>query len=145
MWDSLVFFHAINASVMNTSSLNVLAKQKYFMFWNVKNVKSNIFYYLILFFKAADFIFISFFRYILFFSENKGIGVITSMSHIDVNYKSALLLETKCRILMSLSNLQKLIEDSFFEADIFNESLESKNKPGRASELESVLDILLTD
>ncbi|WP_285815952.1 hypothetical protein [Thomasclavelia cocleata] len=59
-------FHAINASVMNTSSLNVLAKQKYFMFWNVKNVTSNIFYYLILFFKAADFIFISFFRYIPF-------------------------------------------------------------------------------
>ncbi|WP_285815953.1 hypothetical protein [Thomasclavelia cocleata] len=67
------------------------------------------------------------------------------MSHIDVNYKSALLLETKCRILMSLSNLQKLIEDSFFEADIFNESSKSKNKPGRASELESVLDILSAD
>lgn len=67
------------------------------------------------------------------------------MSHLDVNYKSALLLETKCRILMSLSNSQKLLESSFYEADVFNVGSKSKNKPGRASGQQSVLGILSTD
>lgn len=81
----------------------------------------------------------------LFFNENKGISAITLMSHLDINYKSALLLETKCRILMSLSNSQKLLESSFYEADVFNVGSKSKNKPGRASEQQSVLGILSTD
>lgn len=40
----------------------------------------------------------------LFFNENKGYTAVDLCSAIDVNYKTALLLETKCRILMSLSN-----------------------------------------
>lgn len=81
----------------------------------------------------------------LFFNENKGISAITLMSHFDVNYKTALLLETKCRILMSLCHSQKLLKSSFYEADVFNVGSKSKNKPGRASEQQSVLGILSTD
>ena len=80
-----------------------------------------------------------------FFHENKGISAITLMSHLDVNYKSALLLEIKCRILMSLSNSQKLLESSFYEADVFYVGSRFKNRPGRASGQQSVLGILSTD
>lgn len=47
----------------------------------------------------------------LFFNENKGISAIALCSILDVNYKIALLLESKCRILMSLSNLDKLLDN----------------------------------
>ena len=45
----------------------------------------------------------------LFFNENKGISAISSCSILDVNYKTALLLESKCRILMSLSNSESCL------------------------------------
>lgn len=46
---------------------------------------------------------------------------------------------------MSLSNSQKLLESSFYEADVFNVGSKSKNKPGCASKQQSVLGILSTD
>ena len=55
----------------------------------------------------------------LFFNENKGISAIELCSILDVNYKTALLLESKCRILMSLSNSEKLLNSLFYEADVF--------------------------
>lgn len=45
----------------------------------------------------------------LFFNENSRICTIDLCSILDINYKTALLLESKCRILMSLSNLDKLL------------------------------------
>lgn len=48
---------------------------------------------------------------LLFFNENKGISAIALCSILDVNYKTAFLLESKCRILMSLSNLDKLLNN----------------------------------
>lgn len=45
----------------------------------------------------------------LFFKENKGISATALCSILDVNYKTVFLLERKCRILMSLSNLGKLL------------------------------------
>lgn len=81
----------------------------------------------------------------LFFNENKGISAIDLCSYLDVNYKTALLLETKCRILMSISNSRQLMESQFYEADIFHIGSKSKNKAGRASEQQSVLGILSTD
>ena len=64
---------------------------------------------------------------------------------LDVNYKSALLLETKCRILMSLSHSDKLLESHFYEADVFNVGAKSKNKAGRASKQQEILGVLSTD
>lgn len=81
----------------------------------------------------------------LFFSDNKGFSAVELCSILDVNYKTALLLETKCRILMSLSNADKLLESHFYEADVFNVGAKSKNKIGRASSQQSVLGILSTD
>ena len=53
----------------------------------------------------------------LFFSNNKGISAIEMRSHLDVNYKTALLLCRKCRILMKeSSNIWKL-DDLFYESD----------------------------
>ena len=54
----------------------------------------------------------------LFFNENKGISAVDLCSILDVNYKTALLLENKCRILMSLSNSDKLLNSLFYEADV---------------------------
>lgn len=81
----------------------------------------------------------------LFFNENKGLTAVDLCSMLDVNYKSALLLETKCRILMSLSNSDKLLESHFYEADVFNVGAKSKNKAGRASEQQEILGVLSTD
>lgn len=50
------------------------------------------------------------------------------MFHLDATYKFALLLETKSRILMSLSNSQKLLESSFYEAMVKKNSIFSKNR-----------------
>ena len=81
----------------------------------------------------------------LFFNENKGISAIELCSILGVNYKTALLLESKYRILMSLSNSDKLLNSLFYEADVFNIGAKSKNKAGRASEQQPVLGILSTD
>ena len=81
----------------------------------------------------------------LFFNENKGISAVDLCSILDVNYKTALLLENKCRILMSLSNSDKLLNSLFYEADVFNIGAKSKNKAGRASEQQPILGILSTD
>ena len=53
----------------------------------------------------------------LFFVSNKGISAIELRSHLDVNYKTALLLARKCRILMSDSNSTKRLDSLFYESD----------------------------
>lgn len=47
----------------------------------------------------------------LFFSA------IEMASELDVNYKTALKLCNKCRIFMSLSNSEKILDSLFYEAD----------------------------
>lgn len=58
----------------------------------------------------------------LFFNDNKEISAIDLTSTLDVNYKTAHLLKSKCRILilMSLINSDKFFNTLFYEADIFN-------------------------
>lgn len=80
----------------------------------------------------------------LFFSEPKGLTGVDLFNLLDVNYKTALLLETKCRILMSMSNSKKILESKFYEADVFNIGAVSKNKRGRSTEQQEVLGILST-
>ena len=81
----------------------------------------------------------------LFFNENKRINAINLCSILDVNYKTALLLESKCRIIMSLSNSDKMLNSLFYEADVFNIGAKSKNNAGRASEQQPILGMLSTD
>ena len=53
----------------------------------------------------------------LFFVNNKGISAVEMRSHLDVNYKTALLLARKCRILMRDSNNAKMLDSLFYESD----------------------------
>ena len=53
----------------------------------------------------------------LFFNPNKGISAVKMCSQLDINYKTALLLCRKCRILMFQSNSEKILDAMFYEAD----------------------------
>lgn len=53
----------------------------------------------------------------LFFTSTKGISAIELASELDINYKTALLLARKCRILMANSNSMKVLDSMFYEAD----------------------------
>ena len=53
----------------------------------------------------------------LFFVNNKGISAIEMRSHLNVNYKTALLLCRKCRILMRDSGNTWKLDDMFYESD----------------------------
>ena len=57
------------------------------------------------------------FRTLSIFFANKGIFAIGMASELDVNYKTALKLCNKCRIFMSLSNSEKILDSLFYEAD----------------------------
>lgn len=63
----------------------------------------------------------------LFFTSNKGLSAIEMASNLDVNYKTALLLCRKCRILMSYSNSEKILDALFYEADTVYIGAKSKN------------------
>lgn len=53
----------------------------------------------------------------LFFSANKGYSAIKMTSQLDIIYKTALKLCRKCRILMTLSNSEKILDSMYYEAN----------------------------
>ena len=53
----------------------------------------------------------------LFFNSSKGISAIELASDLNVNYKTALLLSRKCRLLMAKSNSDNLLDSMFYESD----------------------------
>ena len=53
----------------------------------------------------------------LFFVNSNGISAIELHSHLNVNYKTALLLARECRILMNDSNNTHKLEPLFYESD----------------------------
>jgi len=65
----------------------------------------------------------------LFFMSNKGLSAIELRSHLDVNYKTALLLCRKCRILMQDSNSNQKLNALFYESDTAYIGAKSK-EPG---------------
>ena len=65
----------------------------------------------------------------LFFTSNKGISALELRSVLDVNYKTALLLCRKCRILMKDSNAKHVLDSKFYEADVAYIGAKSK-EPG---------------
>lgn len=83
----------------------------------------------------------------LFFTANKGISAIDLSNELDVNYKTALLLARKCRILMSNSISEKILDSMFYEADVAYIGSKSKesHKQGVATEQQPFLVILSTD
>ena len=50
-------------------------------------------------------------------------------SQLDVNYKTALLLCRKCRVLMTECNSEKILDNMFYEADVAYIGSRS-NEPG---------------
>lgn len=67
-------------------------------------------------------------------------------SHLDVNYKTALLLCRKCRILMAESNSDKILDSMFYEADTAYTGASSKGEhmQGMAAEKQPFLAVLST-
>lgn len=72
----------------------------------------------------------------LFCWSNKGISAIKLASHLDVNYKSALKLCRKFRILMTLSNSEHILDSLFYEADTVYIDAKTSNKPGLSTDKE---------
>lgn len=83
----------------------------------------------------------------LFFNANKGISAIELASNLNVNYKTALLLARKCRILMSQSNGDKLLDSMFYESDVTYIGSTSKEPghQGMGTEKQPFLVVLSTD
>lgn len=54
----------------------------------------------------------------IFFTSNKGVITMEMRSQLDVNYKTALLLCRKCRVLMTECNSEKILDNMFYEADV---------------------------
>lgn len=65
----------------------------------------------------------------LFFTSNNGCSAIEMASQLDVNYKKALKLCRKCRVLMTLSNNEKTLDNLFYEADTLYIGARTANKP----------------
>lgn len=82
----------------------------------------------------------------LFFVSTKGISGIELATQLDINYKSALLLARKCRILMAQSNSEQILDSMFYEADTTYIGAKSKgeNKQGVGTEQQSFLSMLST-
>ena len=82
----------------------------------------------------------------LFFNNSKGISAMDMKSHLDVNYKTALLLCRKCRILMAESNSDKILDSMFYEADTAYIGVSSKGEhmQGMATEKQPFLAVLST-
>lgn len=81
----------------------------------------------------------------MFFTANKGLSAIEMASQLDVNYKTALKLCKKCRILMSLSNSEKILDNIFYEADTAYIGSKKDSKPGMSTEQQPFLAVLSTD
>ena len=65
----------------------------------------------------------------LFFSANKGYSAIKMTSQLDIIYKTALKLCRKCRILMTLSNSEKILDSMYYEADTIYIGAKTDEKP----------------
>lgn len=83
----------------------------------------------------------------LFFSSNKGVSAIELASQLEVNYKTALLLARKCRILMAESCSDKIMDSLFYEADVAYIGAKStgEGRQGCGTEQQSCLFLLSTE
>ena len=65
----------------------------------------------------------------LFFSANKGCLAVEMASQLGVNYKTALKLCRKYRILMILSNSENILDNMYYEADTIYIGAKTDDKP----------------
>lgn len=81
----------------------------------------------------------------LIFSSTNGISSEKIAKELKINYKSACLLNTKCRILMRQSNSGKRLDSKFYESDVAYIGSPSEGKPGLSTDKQPVLFIFSTD
>lgn len=83
----------------------------------------------------------------LFFTANKGLSAVELANELEVNYKTALLLCRKYRILISQSKSDKILDGLFYETDVSYICSKSKEerKLGVVTEQQPFLVVLSTD
>lgn len=81
----------------------------------------------------------------LIFTSRNGITSESLAEQLKVNYKTALLLNTKCRILMRESNNEKVLNSKFYESDVVYIGAPSSGKRGLGTEKQPCLVVLSTD
>ena len=88
----------------------------------------------------------SLFGFFFFFNANKGISAAEMCSQLGINYKTALLLSRKCKILKAQSNNEKIFDAMFYEADTayIGSRSEGEHCQGCATEQQPFLAVLST-
>ena len=82
----------------------------------------------------------------LIFSSKRGISDMELAEELKVNYKTACLLQTKCRILMKDSNSKTTLDSSFYESDVAYIGAPSHNgKRGLGTDKQAFLIVLSTE
>lgn len=81
----------------------------------------------------------------LIFSSKNGISSENLAAELKINYKTACLLNTKCRILMRESNSEKRLDSKFYESDVAYIGSSTEGKPGLSTDKQPVLFVLSTD
>lgn len=79
----------------------------------------------------------------LIFNDKRSISSMELAEELKVNYKTACLLQTKCRILMRNSNSSKKLDSSFYESDVAYIG-SPKGKQGMGTEKQAYLVVLST-
>ena len=81
----------------------------------------------------------------LVFTSCDGISSVELAKELKVNYKTACLLQSKCRILMHDSNASKMLDSQFYESDVAYTGTPSKNgKRGLGTDKQPFLIVLAT-
>lgn len=81
----------------------------------------------------------------LIFTSKNGISSEDLAEELEVNYKTACLLNTKCRILMRESNCEKTLDSMFYESDVAYIGSPSEGKRGLGTSKQPCLVVLSTD
>lgn len=75
----------------------------------------------------------------LVFTDKRSISSMKLAEELKVNYKTACLLQSKCRILMRSDNLKKTLDSGFYESDVAYIGAPSKGKQGMGTDKQAYL------
>ena len=80
----------------------------------------------------------------LIYADKRSISSLELTEELNVNYKTACLLQTKCRLLMRSSNTKQMLDSSFYESDVVYIGAKSEGKQGMGTDKQAFLVILST-
>lgn len=81
----------------------------------------------------------------LVFTSKRSISGLELAEELKVNYKTALLLQSKCRILMRNANTEKTMDSHFYESDVAYIGAVIPGKQGMSTNKQAYLAVLSTD